>query len=104
MPIVFRITKCSGTIANVAKNNPFSTFGCKVYVNSITNNIHEWHSRIMPEEILCIDTVRELIEVRDGRKIIAGLDRTELLDLLHGKMKSAMYVGWLCVCLCVRVS
>ena len=25
---------------------------------------------------------RELIEVRDGRKLIAGLDKTELLDLL----------------------
>ena len=30
-----------------------------------------------------IDTVRELIKVRDGRKVIAGLDRTELLDLLE---------------------
>ena len=28
------------TIANVAKNNTFSTFGCN-YVNSLTNNIHE---------------------------------------------------------------
>ena len=65
----------TSTIANVAKNNPFSTFGCN-YANSIINNIHEWHSNIMPEEILCIDTVRELIEVRDGRKIIRGLDRT----------------------------
>ena len=38
----------------------------------------------MPQEKLyiIIDTVRELIEVRDGRKVIAGLDRTELLDLL----------------------
>ena len=52
------------------------------YADSIINNIHEWYSNIMPGEILCIDTVRELIEVRDGRKIIAGLDRTELLDLL----------------------
>ena len=68
------------TIANVAKNNPFSTVGCN-YANSITNNIHEWYSNIMPEEILCMDTVRELI-VRDGRKIITGLDRTELLELL----------------------
>ena len=70
------------TIANVAKNNHFSTFGCN-YANSIINNIHEWYNNIMPEEILCIDAVRELIEVRDGRKIIAGLDRTELLDLLN---------------------
>ena len=37
----------------------------------------------MPEEKLYIDTVRELIEVRDGRKVIAELDRTELLDLLE---------------------
>ena len=37
----------------------------------------------MPEEKLYIDTVRELIEVRDGRKVIAGLDMTELLDLLE---------------------
>ena len=37
----------------------------------------------MPEEIPYIDTVKELIEVRDGQKIIAGLDRTELLDLLE---------------------
>ena len=36
----------------------------------------------MPDEILYIDTVRELIEVRDGRQVIAGLDRTELLELL----------------------
>ena len=35
----------------------------------------------MPEEKLYIDTVREMIE--DGQKIIAGLDRTELLDLLE---------------------
>ena len=49
----------------------------------LVHNIHEWYSNIMPEEILCIDAVRELIEVRDGRKIIAGLDRTELLDLLN---------------------
>ena len=45
------------TIANVAKNNRFSTFGCN-YANSITNTIHEWYSNIMPEEILCIGTVR----------------------------------------------
>ena len=45
------------TIANVAKNNPFSTRGCN-YVNSLTNNIHEWYSNIMPEEKLYIDTVR----------------------------------------------
>ena len=70
------------TIANVAKNNPFSTFGCN-YANLITDNIIEWYGNIMPEEILCIKTVRELIEVRDGWKVIAGLDRTELLDLLH---------------------
>ena len=38
---------------------------------------------IIPEEKLYINTVRELIEVRDGRKVIAGLDRTELLDLLE---------------------
>ena len=38
------------------------------------------YSNITPEEKLYIDTVRELIEVRDGRKVIAGLDRTELLD------------------------
>ena len=69
------------TVANVAKNNPFSTFGSN-YVNSLTNNIHEWYSNI-PEEKLYIDTVRELIEVTDGRKVIAGLDRTELLDLLE---------------------
>ena len=25
------------------------------------------------------------------------------MDLLHGKMKSAMYVGSLCVCVCVCV-
>ena len=37
----------------------------------------------MPEDKLYFDTVRELIEVRDGRKVIAGLDRTELLDLLE---------------------
>ena len=37
----------------------------------------------MPKETLYIDMVRELIEVRDGRKVIAGLDRTELLDLLE---------------------
>ena len=48
----------------------------------ITNHINEWYSNIMPDEILYIDTVRELIEVRDGRQVIAGLDRTELLDLL----------------------
>ena len=47
------------TIANVAKNNPFSTFGCN-YANSITNNIHEWYSNML-EEMLCIDAVRELI-------------------------------------------
>ena len=70
------------TIANVVKNNPVSTFGCN-YVNSVTNNIHEWYSNIMPEEKLYIDTVREMIEVRDGRKVIVGLDRTELLDLLE---------------------
>ena len=29
------------TIANVAKNNPFSSFGSN-YVNSLTNNSHEW--------------------------------------------------------------
>ena len=69
------------TIANVAKNNPFSTFGYN-YANSITNHINEWYSNIMPDEILYIDTVRELIEVRDGRQVIAGFDRTELLDLL----------------------
>ena len=69
------------SIINVAKNTPFSTCGCN-YANSITNNIHEWYSNIMPDEILCMDKVRELIEVRDGRKIIAGLDRTELPDLL----------------------
>ena len=66
------------TIANVAKNNPFSTFGYN-YANSITNHINEWHSNIMPEEIIYIDIIRELIEVRDGRQVIAGLDRTELL-------------------------
>ena len=60
----------------------FSTFG-RNYVNSLINTIHEWYSRIMPEEKLYIDTVRELIEVRDGRKVIAGLDKTELLDLLE---------------------
>ena len=64
------------TIANVAKNNPFSTFGYN-YANSITNHINKRNSNIMPD-----DTVRELIEVRDGRQVIAGLDRTELLDLL----------------------
>ena len=69
------------TIANAAKNTPFSTFGCN-YANSIINNIHEWYSNIKPEELLCMDTVRELIEVGDGRKIIVGLDRTELLELL----------------------
>ena len=37
----------------------------------------------MPEEKLYIDTVRELIGVRDGQKVIVGLDRTELLDLLE---------------------
>ena len=37
----------------------------------------------MSEEKLYIDTIRELIEVRDGRTVIAGLDRTELLDLLE---------------------
>ena len=37
----------------------------------------------MPDENLDIDMVRELIEVRDGWKIIAGLDRTDLLDLLE---------------------
>ena len=31
------------TIANVAKNNPFSTFGYN-YANSITNHINEWYS------------------------------------------------------------
>ena len=36
----------------------------------------------MQEEKL-YDTVRELIEVRDCQKVIAGLDRTELLDLLE---------------------
>ena len=71
------------TLANVAKYNPFSTFGCN-YVNPLTNNINERYSNIMPEEKLDnIDTVRELIEVRDGRKVIVGLDRTELLDLLE---------------------
>ena len=60
----------------------FSTFGCN-YANSTTTNIHEWYSNIMSEEILYIDTVRELIEVRDGRKIISGLVRTELQDLLY---------------------
>ena len=69
------------TIANVAKNNPFSTFGYS-NANSITNHINEWYNNIMPDEILYIDTVRELIEVRDGRQVIAGLDRTELLELL----------------------
>ena len=69
------------TIANVTKNNPFSTFGYN-YANSITNDINERYSNIMPVEILYIDTVRELIEVRDGRQVIAGSDRTELLDLL----------------------
>ena len=44
------------TIANFAKNNLFSTFGCN-YANSITNNIPEWYSNIVPEEILCIDSV-----------------------------------------------
>ena len=68
------------TIANVAKNNPFSTFGYN-YANSITNHINEWHSDIMPEEIIYIDIIRELIEVRDGQQVIAGLDRTELLVL-----------------------
>ena len=66
------------TIANVAKNNYFSTFGYN-YANSITNHINEWYSNIIPDEILYIDTVRELIEVRDGRQVIAGLDKTELL-------------------------
>ena len=37
----------------------------------------------MPEEKLYIDTVRELIEVRDDWKVIVGLDRTELLGLLE---------------------
>ena len=37
----------------------------------------------MPDEKLYIDTVRELIEVRDGRKVIVGLDRIEPLDLLE---------------------
>ena len=46
-------------------------------------HINEWYSNIMPDEILYIDAVRELIEVRDGRQVIAGLDRTELLDLLN---------------------
>ena len=51
------------TIAkNVAKINPFSTFGCN-YVNSLTNNINAWYSNIMPEEKLDTYTVRELIEV-----------------------------------------
>ena len=69
------------TIAKVAKNSKFYTFGCN-YANSIIKNINEWYSNIMPDEILYIDTVRELIEVRDGRQVIAGLDRTELLDVL----------------------
>ena len=43
----------------------------------------EWYSNVMPDEKLYIDTVRELIEVRDGRKVIAKLDRTELMDLLE---------------------
>ena len=48
------------------------------------NSAHEWYSDIVPEEKFYIDTVRELIGVRDGRKVIAGkLDRTELLDLLQ---------------------
>ena len=55
--------------------------GCN-YVNSLTNNIHEWYLNITPEEKLYMETVRELIEVRDGRKVIVGLNRTELLDLL----------------------
>ena len=42
------------TIANVAKNGPFSTFWC-TYVNSLTNNIHEWCSDIMPQEFVYID-------------------------------------------------
>ena len=46
----------------------------------------------MPEEKPYIDTVRELIEDRDGQKVIAGLDRTELLDLLE------------CVIVCVQNS
>ena len=37
----------------------------------------------MSEEKRYIDTIRELIEARDGRVVIAGLDRTELLDLLE---------------------
>ena len=45
------------TIANVAKNNPFSTFGYN-YANSITNHINEWYSNILPDEILYIGTVR----------------------------------------------
>ena len=65
-----------------AKNNPISTFGCN-HVNSLTDNINEWYSNIMAEEKRYIDTVRELIGVRDGRKVIAGLDRTELLDLVE---------------------
>ena len=39
-------------------------------------------SNIMLEEKLyIIDNVRELTEVRDGWRVISGLDRTELLDL-----------------------
>ena len=78
----FHNNKVLSTIANVAKNIPFSTFGYN-YANSITNHINAWYSNIMPDEILYIDTVRELIEVRDGRQLIAGLDRAELLELLN---------------------
>ena len=66
---------------NYAKNNPYSTFGCN-YVNSLTNYIHEY-SNIMPDDKLHINTVRELIEIKDGRKVITGLDMTDLLDLLE---------------------
>ena len=39
-------------------------------------------SNIMPGEKLYIDTViRELIEIKDRRKVITGLGSTELLDL-----------------------
>ena len=63
-----------------------------IHIVSIHNNyrytvLHKCLSRknnIMPEDKLYIDRpVRELIEDRDGRKVIAGLDRTELLDLLE---------------------
>ena len=56
-------------------------------VNPLTNNIHEWYSNIMPEEKLYIGMVTELIEVRDGWRVIAGFSYRVALRRCHSRTK-----------------